>query len=221
MKRILLFAALLSVSLISAQEQDKLTIQKGTWTLGGSLSFNNNNSDANFNGLGITRNSQNDVSTLALFPRVGYTFNDNWIVGLTPGYITSKSENENSDDGGEVLTSEFKSETISISSLVRRYFGVGKNLALYLEGQLGYERFWSENVFDDLDRETSNGDGFSVNIRPGISFFASKNLAFETSIGVLGYSYSSSEGEDFDNERQNFGFSLNPSDLFFGLSYFF
>ena len=98
---------------------------------------------------------------------------------------------------------------------------MSKNLALYLEGQLGYERFWSENRFSDLDRDTSNGDGFFVNARPGISFFASKNLAFETSIGVLGYSYSSSEGEDFDNEQQNFSFSLNPSDLFFGLSYFF
>ncbi len=233
MKRILLFAVLLSTSLIYAQEQkkDKLIIEKGTWTLGGNVSFNTDNFESRSDlitrdvdgNIIATRSNEldRDFTSLSLFPRIGFVFSDNWVIGILAEYSVANSESERMTEGEDTSNSEFKRENISLAPYVRKYFGITRNLALYAQGEIGYGRFWVENIFDDQERSTDSGDNFFVNVRPGISFFATKNLALESSIGVLGYSVNTSEGENFESENQSFVFSINSSNLLFGLSYFF
>ncbi|MBS9464003.1 outer membrane beta-barrel protein [Flagellimonas sp. 389] len=222
MKRVVLVAALFGVISIQAQEEinDKLTIEKGTWILGGNVSIGTNNFESTSEFNNEILQNESDRFSVSVFPRFGYAFNDNWIVGLVTEYSFNKTENENFNS--ELSTSEFKSESLALAPYVRRYFGVTKNLAFYAQGELGYGKSWSEDIGSDQERRTSEADRFFVGLRPGISFFASKNLAFESSVGLL--QYTSVTGEDSsgaENENQGFNFNLNASNLLFGLSYFF
>ncbi|PRX56511.1 autotransporter domain-containing protein [Flagellimonas meridianipacifica] len=233
MKKRFFLAVVLSTCLIYAQEQkkDKLTIEKGTWTLGGNVSFRTDTFDSSINNTITDGNGEiidvfseelnRDFSSVSLFPRVGYVFSDNWVVGLLADYSVNNSDTERIQEGQDASFSEFKSEGISLAPYVRRYFGVTPDLAFYMQGEVGYGKSWSEEIFENSERRTSSGDNFFVNLRPGVSFFATKNLALESSIGVLGYSSFNSENENSENEGQNFNFSINGSDLLFGLSYFF
>lgn len=93
---------------------------------------------------------------------------------------------------------------------------------LFVQGELGYSRSWSEDFGDNSERQTSNGRQYFVAFRPGLSFFVSRKLALESSIGVL--RYSSTKGESStgsENTNQGFELSLDSSNLFFGLSYYF
>ncbi|MEM0931352.1 MAG: outer membrane beta-barrel protein [Bacteroidota bacterium] len=224
MKRVLLCTMLFSATIISAQEQgdDKLTIEKGTWVAAGSLSLRNEAGESSFSDENFTQNSDRDVFSIAFFPRVGYAFGENWIVGALVSYSLTRSDNESVNNTQGVINNESKFERVSLSPYVRRYFGITKNLALYAQGEAGVSRGWTEDTRDNEDRRTSTQNGFFVNLRPGISFFASKNLAFESSIGVLGYSFEDSENS-FGNEAESgvFNLNVNSTNLLFGLSYFF
>jgi hypothetical protein len=75
------------------------------------------------------------------------------------------------------------------------------------------------------ESESSSND-FFVGLQPGLSFFMSKKLALETSIGSLGYRRITREdnNDNFSNSSTNsfeFSFSLNASDFLFGLFYYF
>ncbi|MEO0901297.1 MAG: outer membrane beta-barrel protein, partial [Bacteroidota bacterium] len=202
------------------QQEDKFIIPKGTWTLAGSVSFNSNNGDSTFDNGDLTREDENNSFTIA--PIVGYTFSDNWIVGIIPSYTTFKREfnSFNSDFGSS--TSEDNSESITLSSFVRRYFGINKSLALYLQGEVGYTRVWTEGIRGDEERFTSSQEGVSANIRPGISFFVSEHLAFESSVGSLSYSsFTQESGDGAETRRNNFNTNFNFSNILVGVSYFF
>jgi hypothetical protein len=67
---------------------------------------------------------------------------------------------------------------------------------------------------------SSTSDSFFFGVRPALALMLNKNLALETSIGALGYTTGNSENEPNNSEGSfnNFNFSLNSSNLFFGLS---
>jgi hypothetical protein len=103
-------------------------------------------------------------------------------------------------------------------------------LALYAQGKVGFSRnrfqSYDENTNVLIDENTSNT--FQMGIRPGITYFMSKNLALETGLGFLGYSKTNSELEESDGgtfdwtrESSFFSFDLNSSNLFFGLSFYY
>ncbi|MEM9075852.1 MAG: autotransporter outer membrane beta-barrel domain-containing protein [Bacteroidota bacterium] len=222
MKKFLFFGILLTATIGTSQvqQEDKFIIPKGTWTLAGSVSFNNNNADFTSNNGDFTQDNENNSFTIA--PIVGYTFRDNWIVGIIPSYTTFRTEfnSFNSDFG--ISTSEDKSESVTLSSFVRRYFGLNKSLALYLQGEAGYTRTWTEGIRGDGERFTSSQEGVLASIRPGISFFVSKHLAFESSVGAISFSsFTQEPGDGGETRRNNFNTNFNFSNILVGLSYFF
>ncbi|MEM7483687.1 MAG: outer membrane beta-barrel protein [Bacteroidota bacterium] len=224
MKRVLLVAVFFGAMTLQAQEQinDKLTINKGTWTIGGNVSIGTNNSESTFESNDDVFQRESDQFSFSVFPRFGYAFSDNWMVGLVTEYSLSKTENENENPNSTLSTSEFKNESLALAPYVRRYFGVTKNLAFYAQGELGYGKSWSEDIGSDQERRTSESYRFFVGLRPGISFFASKNLAFESSVGLLQYTSVTGENSSgTENENRGFNLNLNTSNLLFGLSYFF
>ncbi|MEL6483297.1 MAG: outer membrane beta-barrel protein [Bacteroidota bacterium] len=221
MRKFLLATLMLTTVMTMAQEQDDslLTIPKGTWILGGNLSFFNNTSDNDFSD-DFSRNSER--RNFAFSPRVGYSFSDNWTVGLVSEYFVQKGENEGIAPDGAISNTESKSESLSLAPYVRRYFAINKNLAFFAQGEVGILKSWSESIDFDSDRFTSEADGVFVNLRPGVLFFPAKNLAFETSIGLLGYRALDREDSNGTTaENRDFRFDFNSSNLLFGLSYFF
>ena len=221
MRKFLLATLMLTTAMTMAQEQDDslLTIPKGTWILGGNLSFFNNTSDNDFSD-DFSRNSER--RNFAFSPRVGYSFSDNWTVGLVSEYFVQKGENEGIAPDGAVSSGESKSESLSLAPYVRRYFGISKNLGFFAQGEVGISKAWSESINSGLDRSTSEQDGFFMNLRPGLIFFPTKNLGFETSIALLRYSeFNREDSSGAVSEDRSFNVNLNTTNLFFGVSYFF
>lgn len=210
MKKVLLVALFVGAISLNAQnsENDKRIIPKGTWNIGGDFSFGLSNIESS-SGDDVTVES--DRTTLSLFPRVGYAFDDNWMLGLKAGYGYSHFENDNNENF------EGKTESITVAPYARRYFGVGNKLLFYLQGELGYAGSWSESFGDMTPRSTSSADEFYVAFRPGVTFFVSNRLAFESSIGAL--RYSTIKRDRF--RSKTFELNLDSSNLLFGLSYYF
>ncbi|MEW2920293.1 outer membrane beta-barrel protein [Muricauda sp. ANG21] len=220
MKHVLLFTLLLGAVALQAQdsENDKRTIPKGTWNIGGDFSFGFHDQEST----NEASTSNLDRYLFSFSPRIGYVFADNWMLGLKAGYGFSKSDNERIENGEFTGETENKGESISVAPYIRRYFGVGKNLLFNLQGELGYSASWSENISGSSERATSTSDRFNVSIRPGITFFVSNKLALESSLGVLEYyATKSDQSNGFDNTSSGVNLSLDPSSLFFGLSYYF
>ena len=207
------------VAMAQAQDDDRLTIPKGTWVLGGNVGFFSNTSDNNFSD-DIVRNMERSSFTFS--PRIGYAFADNWTVGLVSEYFVQNGDNETITADGAVSNGETKSESLSLAPYVRRYFGINKNLGFFAQGEVGISKAWSESINSGLDRSTSEQDVFFMNLRPGRIFFPTKNLAFETSIAVLGYrAFDREDSSGAVSEDRSFNFNLNTTNLFFGVSYFF
>lgn len=225
MKRVLLFATLLSMVTMHAQDdgqkKKKLTIEKGTWNLGGNFSFgfNEGNSDS-------ADSSLEDSSTfVSISPNMGYFIGSNIEIGLGIGYSFRKTDSQFTEDA-QTIDMATNMHSFSIYPYARKYFGINKNFAFYLQGEGSYSRSKNEQEIMNNGNQNfdSSSDSFFVGIRPGLTFFVSNSFAFETSLGSLGYSTSS-----FENTRDNvsdgntdsFNLNLSSSDLFFGLSYYF
>jgi hypothetical protein len=217
MKRVLFFALLLGFATLQAQnsDEDKRTISKGTWNLEGNVGFGFNSSESDY----LNANQEANGSFISIFPSIGYSVADQWMVGLKTGYGFNKSEIERSN---EAVSSENKSESITLAPYVRRYFGLTSNLVAHLQGEMGYLRAWTESVSSDSNRSTSEVNQYFAAIRPGLSFFVSDKLALETFIGALQYSSSKNEYDTSETvKNNNFRFDLDSSNILFGLSYYF
>jgi len=220
MKKITLLLCVLSIAFVNAQDDTKdtpkkLTFEKGTQFV--NLNFSISSSESDFE---RQVQDQIDVGETEIFgfninASYAYAISNDWFIGLGLGY----SSNNRDSSENNVATDESDSKSFQVFPYVRYYKGIGKRLALYLQGEARYSHF--ENTFNALNAGES--DSFFVGIRPGITFMLSKNLAFETSIGALGYTRSEGENERFNSESttNTFAFSLNSSDLFFGLNYYF
>lgn len=79
---------------------------------------------------------------------------------------------------------------------------------------------------DDLEKSRSKGWSFEIGINPGLSIMVLNNLAFETSVGLLGLSTSVMEVEENGESKSEFvcnivNFTINLLALEFSLVYFF
>ncbi|EDP97149.1 outer membrane beta-barrel protein [Kordia algicida OT-1] len=215
MKKITLFVCLLIIAFVNAQDNqnqtDKLTFEKGTQFVNLNLSLRSDASDFQ----GTTQAQESKNFGFSINSSYAYAINNNLFLGLGVGY----SKNTNEYTVGGVLESESSGESYQIFPYVRYYKGIGEKLALYIQGEVRYSHF--ENEFNALNDNTSNN--FFFGVRPGITYMLHKNLALETSIGALGYTTSKIESNQSNAEtrRNAFDLSLNTSNVFFGLNYYF
>lgn len=113
-------------------------------------------------------------------------------------------------------------QSFSITPFLRFYKGLVENLGLYLQGEFSYSRESSNVSIEEEPELTNTQNQYLVGIRPGLTYFMSKKLASETSIGSLGYSKFDSDGSNSGTlSGSNFTLSLNPSDLIFEIAYYF
>lgn len=218
MKRLLLLVLLMGFTALYSQNSDdaKRIISKGTWNLGLQANLSLYNIDSHNSGSSV----ETDRLAIGLFPRIGYSFSDNWMVGVRTGYSRSKEDNDLSL--GPILNeSESKTETLTFAPYVRRYGSLTKNLLFYVQGEAGYAGSWSENIADQTNRSTSESDRFYVAFRPGITFFVSQKLALESSFGILQYSSNKLETSGAETTTNGFDFGLDSSNVLLGLSYYF
>jgi hypothetical protein len=201
MKKLLLITAILFYGITNAQE-------KGTWVFGGDLNFRTANYES-FNPGGTSINKSNGF---AIAVRTGYVFTKNNLeFGLGLSYNTSKI-NHSYDN------SEFKNNTSTISPYVRKYFPVNENFSFFLQGEVAFSIVNSESNNNLTENE---GNSIFTGIRPGFVYFVTKNIALNSTIGALGYSYFTNERDSMKTfEDNNFTFSLASSNIMFGIAYY-
>lgn len=120
MKHVLLFTILLGAAALQAQdsENDKRTIPKGTWNVGGDFSLGIYDLTSDFEFADDEFERESDRFTISIYPRIGYAFAEDWMVGVRAGYNLSKVKNENSSLNEGIVNSEAKGEGLEVAPYV-------------------------------------------------------------------------------------------------------
>lgn len=216
MKKTIFFVCLLIIGFANAQNDNqntnsnKLTFAKGTNFINGSLFFNTTKT--------VTTTSIEQENTrlgIGINASYAHAISKDLFIGLGIGYSNNTRENDLS--GGNSI--ETIQNTFRVFPYVRYYKGVGKNLAFFVQGETQFG--FGKNKTDG--QETFKTDDVFIGVRPGFTFMISKCLGLETTIGALGYSNNKLENVNSNTESKvsGFDFSFNPSDIIFGVSYYF
>ncbi|WP_276496408.1 outer membrane beta-barrel protein [Pontibacter litorisediminis] len=213
------FACLTSAALAQTSQ--------GTVVASGSLGYQNNNhkNDAD------TQKSVNRSFTLA--PSIGYMLRDGLEAGISVGYTSSNDESKvyNVLPGGSLelrSTSETTNRSLAIGPYLKKYFSVSEKIAFTGQAYLNYvsaEHDYHSDYSNSRSRSNYESTGFSVGLRPGITFFPTSKIGLSAGFGSLGYtrSTSTSELEYFEDSKSTsseFGLNLSGSTLSFGLGYY-
>ncbi|RZJ73646.1 outer membrane beta-barrel protein [Flavobacterium sp.] len=196
MKKVLFSAAaLLAVAFASAQETETgKGFKKGDFYMTGAVGFSSEK----------TGDFKTNEFTIA--PTAGYFVSNNIAVGLNVGYVSTKEENP---VDGDVDTDLF------VIGAFGRYYATPANDFSFF-GQLGF------NYGTGKTKPEGGGDfkvdGFEVALRPGVSYFLSKNVAIEASIGALSYSSIEPDGGE---STDSFEIGVNLTEVQFGVVYKF
>jgi hypothetical protein len=208
--------------------------EAGTIMLNGSLgysSFGREVKDENSNG---TIN-QYDNSYMNIALRGGYFVVDNLAVGLVvqDDYSTG-SESTTYTNTINKYNATNSSNLFSVGLFGRYYQKLGESKfsmfyqlsALYgMGGKKGEQRSTNGSV-TTVTADHTDRTQVSVNLTPGIAFFASDRVAFEASVGNLGFSSSTEtffeeSKKDKTETNTNFGLNLSLASLNFGVTFFF
>ena len=177
-KSLILLTLLIALVLPSARAQ----IAKGEKYLGGYISFYSQNSD-NDNGY------EQNTTSLALSPRLGFGLGKSWVVGPVAGYSWQKQHYESGGVG------DAKTNFFTGGVFVRKFFSLNNNLGFFADGQIDYGGGSNESRNETNGTVTESkykDERFSVGIRPGLYAKATKKLLFEATMGNIGYIISSS-----------------------------
>jgi outer membrane protein W len=216
MKKITLLFSMLAIVFAHGQNDDtnatdNLTFAKGSQFINLNIFFVTSNADQE---VGTESQNSKDLG-VSINPSYSYAVSDNLFLGLGVGYTFADNDvtstfldDRNTTDSG-----------YSIFPFVRYYKGIGKKLALFVQGEARYD--YSKSEFNDTSTDTRSE--FFIGVRPGLVFMFSKNFGFETSIGALGYTTVNTEDEGVNQETdiKSFSFSLDSTNLMFGLNYYF
>jgi hypothetical protein len=221
MKKLLIIGLLVMSGISFGQEKEENSnIQKGTWNFDLSVSIYATNSDVDEE---FVINESNETN-LSFYPSVGYAIKDNLIVGIGIGY-GSRDYNYKDIETGFDYGQSRNDKTYSAYAFVKKIIPLRSNFTLNFRGELGYSNLKEEYYswsFDNNETTNTTKNSIFVGIRPSITYFLSEYFALEGTFGTLRYDSSISEvdGESSKLKSNSFYFSLNPSNIRIGISYY-
>ncbi len=211
---------------------DNAVVPKGQWVIGltGSYSahVNENYTFTLIEGIESTGYSI-DVS-----PMVSYAFSDNAVAGVRFEYGRSLLDIDSArlEFGDDISIKVNSFHTIQSSytfmAVARQYIPLGdaKRFALFAEGSL-YGGFSRCKFANDTPVTGTFTKGYSVGVGivPGIVAFATNDVAFEVSVGMLGLSYSKSEQvhnqvDEGETSTTFFNFKINLLSIGLGVAFY-
>ncbi|APD06634.1 hypothetical protein UJ101_01106 [Flavobacteriaceae bacterium UJ101] len=184
MKKFLLSAVLVTAGLFIFGQEKGAYFQKGKKFIGGSLQFER------------AEDSNKDKTTSTkLIPQFGYFIKNDVAIGLGAGYQRTEMEAVNSD---------FKKYTLD--PFIRKYWIPSQRLGLFAQADASLG--WG--------KEENDGTTFvwGINVRPGVTYFFSDKIAFDSTLGRLGYN-------DNGNDARDYGIGLSLEDVTLGFRFFF
>lgn len=155
-------------------------------------------------GISSEKTGDDKSNSFTVAPSLGYFVSENIAIGGRILYTSDKSES------GNVDTQDFT--TLGIAGFARYYWSPASKFSVFGEAEVSYVS--AENNLTNV-----KGNGFGLNVAPGVSYFLSSNFAIEASWGLVGYNTFEVDGAQDSTNTFNFGLDL--SDLRFGLIYKF
>jgi hypothetical protein len=158
--------------------------------------------------VGISSSSQGDDknSSFEFSPSFGYFLTDNIAVGASVGIGSNTAE------VGSVKTTD--ESTFSFGGFARYYTTPANNFSFFANLGVAYA-----SATDNIAPKVKT-TGFGLSVAPGVSYFLSKHIAMETSIGILNYSTAKSDVEG-SKAKNDLNIGLGLSNVNFGFVYKF
>lgn len=192
---ILLLACILSAEAQTADAEaaEEPSIRKGKVLLGSYFNFSLSTVDKTRVGRPST---SKDVVDIGINITTGKMLSDRWGLILIAGYAKTTSV---TPIPGTLVTLDENSEGFSLAAGVRYYALISDATYFFVQGGFQFSR---GNTSADEINATATGleniklktHGFTVGLSPGVSYFMTKKLSTEISIGLLGYTIV--KGED-------------------------
>lgn len=176
--------------------KSRLFVPKGQWLLGGSVAFNNHNLK-NYQFL-VIKDWEGEGYTSDVKVSVGYTIRDNMTVGVKLGYnrvyIDMKSLNLDLGDDLDFDVNDLYviSQMYSGTLFMRNYLSIAQSrrFALFNDVELRYGHGtgkWINGLGEELTGTYHQISDFELGLCPGLIVFMNNNIAFETSVELLGF----------------------------------
>ncbi len=173
-------------------------VPKGQWIIGATGSYSAHEND-NYTLL-VVDGIDSKGYTVNVTPALLYAFKENMAAGVKFKYgrsllrIDDANLTIGGDSGTEIVVNDFYSLSHSYIGAVvlRRYIplGAAKRFALFADIELEGGGFQSKFANDVPVKGTfSKGYTMGLGITPGIVAFATNDVAFEVSVGMLGVNY--------------------------------
>lgn len=180
-------------------QQANAQIAKGEKMLGGSISFTSSKTDyTNSFNPGSKNNS------FSVDPRLGFGLANNWIVGVGIGYSYSKSKTT-----GNGYNSESSTSQVSPALFVRKFHPFGDKFGIFGQAEAEYSIGTAKSRQGNIPEAKSDINGYSVAVRPGAYFKASRRFVIEASIGSVGYSSSTTKPDGSNIKVRNSQFNAS------------
>lgn len=225
MKNIILILTLFTCTVsFSQKKKGDFLIKKKTTEITGDISLLIG--DDNYNSETFYSGSERQTFSLSFSPNFGYAIKDNLIVGIGARYGHSYSKQIFYDE--EFSENKSNSNLYSVFPYIKKYFPLGKKVALSLRGEIGYSHLDQEYYGyspDALVVITSNKhDDYFIGLRPGVNLFITPKIMLKANLGYIGYTTSEriyNIGNENEREHNNkeFNFLLNSTQFSAGLTF--
>ncbi|MFI3304026.1 MAG: hypothetical protein SNF68_00125 [Rikenellaceae bacterium] len=211
-------------------------VPKGQWIVGITASYSTHIND-NYS-FTLVKGINSEGYTVCASPIVAYSFRDNLSAGVRFEYGRSRLTIDSATLSIEGDVDPFELDIVDYYALqnsytamaiLRRYIPLGETnrFALFAEARLEVGGSRAKFAYDQPVVGTFS-EGYSVGfgVVPGIVAFATNNVAFEVTVGMLGVGYSYTEqihnqvytGEV---ESSNISFKLNLLSIGLGVAFYF
>ncbi len=162
----------------------------------------------------------------------GYALRDNLTLGLSAALGRTKEEITTLDENSQLVTSNKLETGYTVAPTFRNYVPIGKGqLQILVQTELGVtfgETLERVTRVDDQDRIEGEFGELSLGVSPGLVLFFDRHWAFETTVGIAGFSTRVDEkvtNGDVDNKsrvvQSSFDLRINLLQLNLGVAYYF
>jgi len=185
--------------------------QAGVKVLEGNVRYSLSNSE-DFN-LYYLQTNEYKNQHFNINPKMGWFVSESSVLGVGIGYSFSKYESE----------SEYKEHLFSINPYFRNYQKITDKLfyTTTIDLAFGFGKESNEDYY------TSNLFTYSLNTRPGLSYFLSDKWALKTNFGSLFYQRTNKKITEGVEDKQpklkdtDFGFNFSMDSFSLGIGYYF
>ena len=162
----------------------------------------------------------------------GYAIRDNMTLGLSAGYGRSKEELTTPDENENLVTTKKLRQGYSIAPNMRNYIPLGNGRVQVLV-QTEFNATFGDSLQrtfrqDDVDKVEGKFVDLGLGVSPGMLLFFNRNWAFETMVGLAGFSWKMEEkiknGDVAHKQKtveSGIDLRLNLLQLKLGVAYYF